>query len=60
MGHVEYPGPDFNYFPNDKDRWIIAKPDKKESVKKLFKEADGMLLSLRHAAEACYAISPPD
>ena len=51
-------GPDFGYFSNDKEWWIIAKPDKKESVKEVFKEADSMLLPLRHAAETCYATSP--
>ena len=33
-------GKDFGYFPNDKKRWIIAKPDKKESVKEVFKKTD--------------------
>ena len=33
-------GPDFGSFPNDKKRWIIAKPDKKESVKEVFKRTD--------------------
>ena len=31
-------GPDFGYFSNGKGRWIIAKPNKKESVKEVFKE----------------------
>ena len=30
--------PEFCYPPNDKNYWIIAKPDKKESVKEEFKE----------------------
>ena len=30
-------GPDFGYFSNGKERWIIAKPHKKEYVKE-FKE----------------------
>ena len=33
-------GSDFGYFPYDKNRWIIAKPDKKESVKEVFKKTD--------------------
>ena len=33
-------GSDFGYFPNDKKRWIIAKPDKRESVKEVFKKTD--------------------
>ena len=44
-------GPDFGYFSNGKEWWIIAKPDKKESVKEVFKEADGMLLPLRHTQQ---------
>ena len=31
-------GPDFGYFSNGKERWIIAKPNKKDSVKEIFKE----------------------
>ena len=31
-------GPDFGYFPNNKKRRIIAKPNKKETVKEVFKE----------------------
>ena len=31
-------GPDFGYFSNSKKRWIIAKPNKKDSVKEVFKE----------------------
>ena len=31
-------GPDFGYFSNGKKRWIIAKPNKKDSVKEIFKE----------------------
>ena len=31
-------GPDFGYFLNGKERWIIAKPNKKDSVKEIFKE----------------------
>ena len=31
-------GPDFCYTPNDKNYWIIAKLDEKESVKEVFKE----------------------
>ena len=31
-------GPDFGYFSNGKERWIIAKPNKWESVKEVFKE----------------------
>ena len=30
-------GPDFGYFSNGKKRWIIAKPNKKDSVKEVFK-----------------------
>ena len=30
--------PDFGYFSNGKERWIIAKPNKKDSVKEVFKE----------------------
>ena len=33
-------GPDFGYFPNDKKCWIIAKPDKKETVEEVFKETN--------------------
>ena len=33
-------GPDFGFFPNKKKWWIIAKPDKTESVKEVFKEKD--------------------
>ena len=44
-------GPDFGYLLNNKERLIITKPDKKESVNKY-------LRTLRHAAEACYATSP--
>lgn len=33
-------GPEFGYFPNDKKCWIIAKPDKEERVKEVFKETD--------------------
>ena len=49
-------GPDFGY----KGWWIIARPDKKESVNEVFEDADGMLLPLRHAAEVHYATSPSD
>ena len=31
-------GQDFGYFPNDRKCWIIAKPDKEESVREAFKE----------------------
>ena len=31
-------GPDFGYFSNGKERWIIAEPNKKDSVKEIFKE----------------------
>ena len=31
-------GPDFGYFSNGKERWITAKPNKKDSVKEVFKE----------------------
>lgn len=31
-------GSDFGYFLNDKKRWIIVKPDKKESLKEVLKE----------------------
>lgn len=31
-------GPDFRYFPNNKKRRIIAKPNRKETVKEVFKE----------------------
>ena len=31
-------GPDFGYFSNSKERWIIAEPNKKDSVKEIFKE----------------------
>ena len=31
-------GPHFGYFSNGKERWIIAKPNKKDSVKEVFKE----------------------
>ena len=31
-------GPDFGYFLNGKERWIIAEPNKKDSVKEIFKE----------------------
>ena len=31
-------GPDFGYFSNGKERWIIAKLNKKDSVKEIFKE----------------------
>ncbi|PFX14076.1 hypothetical protein AWC38_SpisGene21799 [Stylophora pistillata] len=37
-GMLSILGPDFCYPPNDKNYWIIAKPDKKESVKEVFKE----------------------
>ena len=30
-------GPDFGYFSNGKKRWIIAKPNKKDSVKEVFR-----------------------
>ena len=30
-------GPDFGYFSNGKNCWIIAKPNKKDSVKEVFK-----------------------
>ena len=30
-------GPDFGYFSNGKKRWIIAKPNKKDGVKEVFK-----------------------
>ena len=30
--------PDFCYPPNDKNYWIIGKPDKKKSLKEVFKE----------------------
>ena len=33
-------GPDFGYFSNAKKCWIIAKRDKKESVKEIFKDTD--------------------
>ena len=33
-------GPDFGYFLNTKKCWIIAKRDKKESVKEVFKDTD--------------------
>ena len=32
-------GPDFGYFSNGKERWIIAKSNKKKSVKEVFKES---------------------
>ena len=31
-------GPDFGYFSKGKERWIIAKLNKKDSVKEIFKE----------------------
>ena len=31
-------GPDFDYYPNDKKRWIIAKPNKETIMKGVFKE----------------------
>ena len=31
---------DFGFFSNKKKWWIIAKPDKTESVKEVFKETD--------------------
>ena len=30
-------GPDSGFFPNDKNWWIMVKPDKKESVKEVFR-----------------------
>ena len=33
-------GPDFGFFQNKKKWWIIAKPNKTESVKEVFKETD--------------------
>ena len=33
-------GPDFGYFLNNKKYWIIAKPDKKETVEEVFKETN--------------------
>ena len=33
-------GPEYGYFPNDKKCWIIAKPDKLECVKEVFKETN--------------------
>ena len=33
-------GPDFGYFLNAKKCWIIAKRDKKESVKEIFKDTE--------------------
>ena len=33
-------GPDFGFFPNKKKWWLIAKPNKTESVKEVFKETD--------------------
>ena len=33
-------GPDFGYLSSDKKWWIIAKPDKKESVKEVFQKTD--------------------
>ena len=37
---------------------LLSQSRTKESVKQVFEEADGMLLPLRHATEACYATSP--
>ena len=33
-------GPDFGLFRNKKKWWIVAKPDKTESVKEVFKETE--------------------
>ena len=38
VGHAKYQGSRFFLPSSDKNHWIIAKPDKKESVKELFKE----------------------
>ena len=40
VGFVEYPESGFWIFPNDKKCWIIAKPNKKETVEEVFKEAN--------------------
>ena len=33
-------GPDFGFFPNKEEWWFLAKLDKTESVKEVFKEKD--------------------
>ena len=58
MGHFEYSGSRF-WLPLKQQRATYYRKARQErKCDEVFEEADGMLLPLRHAAEACYATSP--